>query len=281
MGKIKIICDSMADLTKEQIEKYDIEVLPLTVILDDKEYRDGIDINLDEFYNILEEKKIYPKTSQITYGQFKEAFDKYVAEGRTIFYIASSASATGTYQSAVMAKNDTEGDIYLYDASSLTFGAGITVLTAARLIEEGVSIEDTMLELDKLKENMNIIFAVDSLTHLQKGGRISSTKALMGNILNIKPICEVKDGLVVQLGQVRGKKNIIGKLIEFTDEIIKDNLNDEVICIGYMNNEKEKEKLEEIIKEKYNPKRIISFKIGSCIGAHSGPGVLGIVTFKK
>lgn len=281
MGKIKIICDSMADLTKEQIEKYDIEVLPLTVILDDKEYRDGIDINLDEFYNILEEKKIYPKTSQITYGQFKEAFDKYVAEGRTIFYIASSASATGTYQSAVMAKNDTEGDIYLYDASSLTFGAGITVLTAARLIEEGVSIEDIMLELDKLKENMNIIFAVDSLTHLQKGGRISSTKALMGNILNIKPICEVKDGLVVQLGQVRGKKNIIGKLIEFTDEIIKDNLNDEVICIGYMNNEKEKEKLEEIIKEKYNPKRIISFKIGSCIGAHSGPGVLGIVTFKK
>lgn len=281
MGKIKIICDSMADLTKEQVEKYDIEVLPLTVILDDKEYRDGIDIDLDEFYEILEEKKIYPKTSQITYGQFKEAFDKYVAEGRTIFYIASSASATGTYQSAVMAKNDTEGDIYLYDASSLTFGAGITVLTAARLIEEGVSIEDTMLQLDKLKENMNIIFAVDSLTHLQKGGRISSTKALMGNILNIKPICEVKDGLVVQLGQVRGKKNIIGKLIEFTDEIIKDDLNDEVICIGYMNNEKEKEKLEEIIKEKYNPKRIIPFKIGSCIGAHSGPGVLGIVTFKK
>ncbi len=281
MGKIKIICDSMADLTEEQVEKYDIEVLPLTVILDDKEYRDGIDIDLDEFYNILEEKKIYPKTSQITYGQFKEAFDKYVAEGRTIFYIASSASATGTYQSAVMAKNDTEGDIYLYDASSLTFGAGITVLTAARLIEEGVSIEDTMLQLDKLKENMNIIFAVDSLTHLQKGGRISSTKALMGNILNIKPICEVKDGLVVQLGQVRGKKNIIGKLIEFTDEIIKDNLNDEVICIGYMNNQKEKEKLEEVIKEKYNPKRIITFKIGSCIGAHSGPGVLGIVTFKK
>ena len=281
MGNIKIICDSMSDLTKEQIERYDIEVLPLTVIIEGKEYRDGIDIDVDEFYKILEEKKVYPKTSQITYGQFKEVFDKYIAEGKTIFYIASSASATGTYQSAVMAKNDTEGDIYLYDASSLTFGAGLLVLRAAQLIEEGVSIEDVMPQIDDIREHMNIIFAVDSLTHLQKGGRISSTKAVMGNILNIKPICEVKGGLVVQLGQVRGKKNVINKLIEFTDEAVKDNLNDEVIYIGYMNNEKEKEKFEEVIREKYNPKKIESFKIGSCIGTHSGPGVLGIVTFTK
>ena len=281
MGNIKIICDSMADLTKEQIERYDIEVLPLTVIIEGKEYRDGIDIDVDEFYKILEEKKVYPKTSQITYGQFKEVFDKYIAEGKTIFYIASSASATGTYQSAVMAKNDTEGDIYLYDASCLTFGAGLLVLRAAQLIEEGTSIEDVMPQIDDIREHMNIIFAVDSLTHLQKGGRISSTKAVMGNILNIKPICEVKGGLVVQLGQVRGKKNVINKLIEFTDEAVKDNLNDEVIYIGYMNNEKEKEKFEEVIREKYNPKKIESFKIGSCIGTHSGPGVLGIVTFTK
>ena len=79
MGKIKLICDSMADLTKDQIEKYDIEVLPLTVILDDKEYKDGIDFELDEFYQLLKDKK-YPKTSQVTYVQFKTAFDKYVAD---------------------------------------------------------------------------------------------------------------------------------------------------------------------------------------------------------
>ena len=79
----------MSDLTKEQIEKYDIEVLPLTVILEDKEYKDGIDFELDEFYKILEDKKVYPKPSQVTYGQFKTVFDKYIAEGRTIFYVAS------------------------------------------------------------------------------------------------------------------------------------------------------------------------------------------------
>ena len=278
MGKIKLICDSMADLTKDQIEKYDIEVLPLTVILDDKEYKDGIDFELDEFYQLLKDKK-YPKTSQVTYGQFKTAFDKYVADGRTIFYIASSANATGSYQSAVMAKNDTEGDIHLYDASNLTFGAGMFVLKAAQLLEEGKTLDEVIKELNIIKECL--VFSIDSLNHLQKGGRISSTKAMVGNLLNVKPICEVKDGLVTQLGQVRGKKNVINKLIEATDELTGGNIDTSIMYIGYMDNEKEKDKMVEALKEKYNPDKIGTFKIGSCIGSHSGPGVLGILSFKK
>ena len=278
MGKIKLICDSMADLTKDQIEKYDIEVLPLTVILDDKEYKDGIDFELDEFYQLLKDKK-YPKTSQVTYGQFKTAFDKYVADGRTIFYIASSANATGSYQSAVMAKNDTEGDIHLYDASNLTFGAGMFVLKAAQLLEEGKTLDEVIKELNIIK--YCLVFSIDSLNHLQKGGRISSTKAMVGNLLNVKPICEVKDGLVTQLGQVRGKKNVINKLIEATDELTGGNIDTSIMYIGYMDNEKEKDKMVEALKEKYNPDKIGTFKIGSCIGSHSGPGVLGILSFKK
>ena len=270
MGKIKLICDSMADLTKDQIEKYDIEVLPLTVILDDKEYKDGIDFELDEFYQLLKDKK-YPKTSQVTYGQFKTAFDKYVADGRTIFYIASSANATGSYQSAVMAKNDTEGDIHLYDASNLTFGAGMFVLKAAQLLEEGKTLDEVIKELNIIKEKYCLVFSIDSLNHLQKGGRISSTKAMVGNLLNVKPICEVKDGLVTQLGQVRGKKNVINKLIEATDELTGGNIDTSIMYIGYMDNEKEKDKMVEALKEKYNPDKIGTFKIGSCIGSHSGP----------
>ena len=234
MGKIKLICDSMADLTKEQIEKYDIEVLPL-----------------------------------------------YVAEGRTIFYIASSANATGSYQSAVMAKNDTEGDIHLYDASNLTFGAGMFVLRAAQLLEEGKSIDEIISELNIIKEKYCLVFSIDSLNHLQKGGRISSTKAIVGNLLNVKPICEVKDGLVTQLGQVRGKKNVINKLIEVTDELTGGDIDTSIMYVGYMDNEKEKDKMVEALKEKYNPDQIGTFKVGSCIGSHSGPGVLGVLSFKK
>ena len=281
MSKIKIICDSMSDLTKEQIEKYDIEVLPLTVILEDKEYKDGIDFELDEFYKILKDKKVYPKTSQVTYGQFKTVFDKYIAEGRTIFYVASSANATGSYQSAVMAKNDTDGDIHLYDASNLTFGAGIFVLRAAELAEQGKTVEEIIPELDLIKEKYCLVFSIDSLNHLQKGGRISSTKAVLGNILNVKPICEVKDGLVSQLGQVRGKKNVISKLIETTDELTNGQIDNKVMYVGYMDNIKERDALIEALKQKYNPEKIGSFRIGSCIGSHSGPGVLGILSFKK
>ena len=281
MSDIKIICDSMSDLTKEQVEKYDIEVLPLTIILEDKEYRDGIDIELDEFYKILKDKKVYPKTSQVTYGQFKTVFDKYLAEGKTIFYIAASANATGSYQSAVMAKNDTDGEIYMYDASNLSFGAGIFVLRAAELIEQGKSIEEVMTELDLIKEKQSLIFAIDSLNHLQKGGRISSTKAVLGNILNVKPICGVEDGLVAQLGQVRGKKNVINKIIETAEELQDGQVNDKIMYVGYMDNEKERDALIEALKEKYNPEKIGTFKVGSCIGSHSGPGVLGLLTFKK
>lgn len=281
MSKIKIICDSMSDLTKENIQKYDIEVLPLTIILNDKEYKDGVDIELDEFYQILEAKKIFPKTSQVTYGQFKEAFEKYTEDDTTVFYIASSANATGSYQSALMAKNDMQGDIHIYDASNLTFGAGIFVLKAAEMAKEGKTVEEIEKQLDLIKEKYCLVFSVDSLTHLQKGGRISSTKAAVGNLLNIKPICEVKDGLVNQLGQVRGKKNVINKLIEIIEEQTADELDNEIMYIGYMNNEKERDKLEEALKDKFNPKEIRYFKIGSGIGTHSGPGVLGVLSFKK
>ena len=126
-NNIKIICDSLSDVNKEYLQQYDIDVVPLTLILNGKEYRDGIDIEPEEFYKILREENAHPKTSQATYAQFKEVFDKYTKEGKTILYISGSAAATGTCQSAIMAKNDIEGDIYIYDTNNLTFGSGFFV----------------------------------------------------------------------------------------------------------------------------------------------------------
>ena len=150
-----------------------------------------------------------------------------------------------------------------------------------QLLEEGKTLDEVIKELNIIKEKYCLVFSIDSLNHLQKGGRISSTKAMVGNLLNVKPICEVKDGLVTQLGQVRGKKNVINKLIEATDELTGGNIDTSIMYIGYMDNEKEKDKMVEALKEKYNPDKIGTFKIGSCIGSHSGPGVLGILSFKK
>ncbi|SCH99089.1 MULTISPECIES: DegV family protein [unclassified Romboutsia] len=281
MSNLKIVCDSLSDISIELVNKYDIEVIPLTVIIDGKEYKDGIDIAKEEFYKRLRKEHIYPKTSQATYAQFKEVFTKYVNQGKEVLYVAGSSTATGTYQSANMAKNDIDGKIYMYDSQSFSYGIGVLVVEAARLANEGKTGEEIIQRLQNLREKSYLLFSVDTLEYLQKGGRISSTKATIANILNIKPILDVKDGLVSPVTQVRGKKNVVSKMIELIKENCGDDLSDQVIYIGYSDDEKEKLKLIEAAKEELNPKDIQFFMVGTCIGSHSGPGVTGILTFKK
>lgn len=281
MNNLKIVCDSLSDVPIELVKEYDIEVVPLTVIIDNKEYKDGIDITKEDFYKKLREENVYPKTSQATYTQFKEVFEKYIREGKDILYIAGSSTATGTYQSAVMAKNDLDGNIYTYDSQSFSYGIGVLVVRAAELAKEGKTATEIISELQILRDQSYLLFSVDTLEYLQKGGRISSTKATIANILNIKPILDVRDGLVAPIAQVRGKKNVISKMIDLIKDKCGDDLSDQVIYIGYSDDDKEKEKLIEVAKNELNPKDIKFFMVGTCIGSHSGPGVTGILTFKK
>lgn len=282
MNNIKIICDSLSDVPKDILEKYDIEVVPLTVILNGKEYKDGIDITKEEFYKILRDDKVYPKTSQATYAQFTEVFEKYIKQGKEIIYISGSSSATGTYQSANMAKNDLDTDnIYTYDSQTFSFGIGYLVVKAAELAKEGKSPNEIIEILNDIREKSYLLFSVDTLDYLKNGGRISSTKATIGSILNIKPILDVKDGLVSSVAQVRGKKNVISKMIELVKENCGEDLSNQIIYIGYSDDFKEKEKLTDAIKEEFNPIDIQYFMVGTCIGAHSGPGVTGLLAFKK
>ena len=281
MSKIKIICDSLCDLEKEDLEKYDIECVPLTVILDDKEYRDGIDISKDEYYKILKESDAQPKTSQATYAQFDEVFRRNLADGKEILYIAASSAATGTYQSSVMAKNDIEGNITVFDSKQLCYGITEFILKAVEMRDNGNSVEEIVEELEKLRERISVIFYVDTLDYLLRGGRISSTKAAIGSILNIKPILHVSEGLVSQLAQVRGKKALVSKMTELLEEECGNDLSDQTVYIGYSDNEAERDKMAEAVRKDFNPGEIKFFKIGTGIVTHSGPGVLGIIALKN
>ena len=281
MSKIKIICDSLCDLEKEELEKYDIECVPLTVILNDKEYRDGIDISKDEYYKILRESDVHPKTSQATYAQFDEVFRKYVAEGKDVLYIAASSAATGTYQSSVMAKNDIDGNITVFDSMQVCYGITEFIMKAVEMRDNGNSVEEIIEELENLREKISVIFYVDTLDFLRRGGRISSTKAAIGSILNIKPILYVKDGLVSQLGQVRGKKALVSKMTEILADECGTDLSNQTVYLGYSDNEAERDKLAEAIRKDFNPGDIKFFKIGTGIVTHSGPGVAGIISLKN
>ena len=135
--KIKLIYDSMCDIPEEINNKEFVEMIPLTINIDGKEYKDGIDFTKEEFYNILNNSNSLPKTSQVTYIDFKEKFEKYTKEGYDVICITGSSKASGTYQSANLAKADVEGNIYIFDSLFLSLGSGQYIIKASHLIEEG------------------------------------------------------------------------------------------------------------------------------------------------
>ncbi len=281
MNNIKIICDTMNDVPQDVVDKYDIDVLPATIIFNEKEYKAGVDLNGDEFYKMLRESKEIPKTSQITYATFSEVFNKYINEGKTVLYLAGSSVSSGTYQSAMLAKSDIEGPLYIFDTYSLCIGGGMLAKEAAIMAEEGKSIEEIIEKLEELKDKVQVYFSVDALDHLHKGGRISGAKAAVGTLLNIKPILKIEDGLVKQKSQVRGSKKIMSGLMDKLTEEVSGDFSDIDVYVAYNDDLDLRDQFVERVKEKLNPRNVYSIQIGSCVACHSGPDVLGIACLSK
>lgn len=274
MSKIKIICESMSDLL---VENKDIEILPVNIAFEGKEYKAGVDLTTDEFYKMLRNSSAMPTTSQVTYNTFYEVFEKYIKEGYEVLYIAGSSSASGTYQSAILAKNDLESDkVHIFDTLSLSAGGGILVFKAYEMIKEGKNINEILEKLEEYKKSVHLFFSVDTLDYLKKGGRISGTTATIGNLLNIKPILKVEDGLVKQKTKVRGSKKIMSALIKELKDEVGEDFSQKIVCVGYGDDLSLKDELIQKVKEELNPKQILSFQIGACIISHSGPEVLGL-----
>ena len=281
MSDLKIICDSLADVPKNLVKLYDIEVIPLTIIINDIEYKDGQNLTNEEFYKLIKEYDEIPKTSQATYIQFKAIFKKYLDQGKKILYISGSSKVTGTYQSAMITKNDLQGEIHIFDSLNLSYGCGAQVVTACEMNEQGKSIEDIVKRLEEIRDNILVLFAVDNLDYLKKGGRLSASKAAIGSMLSIKPILQMQDGLIVNIDQARGHKKVISKLISITKEHFKNNIEDKRIGIAHGDNEVEFEKLKEAINSELKFTKMTETKIGPSIGSHTGAGTIGLCMWNK
>lgn len=275
---IKIVCDSISDLPIEIIEKYDIEIVPLTVIFGGAEYLDGENLTNNKFYKMLRETDSMPKTSQATYAQFKLVFEKYNNSDTQVLYIAGSSAASGTYQSSILAKNDGYNNITVFDTQSVSIGSALFVVKACEMASNGYSVEEIISNLDKLKGSEDVVFSVDDLKYLKMGGRISSTKATLGNLLSIKPILEVKDGLVSQKSQVRGKKQIYSTLVKSLISKYGNDLTNRTIIIGCGDNESDLSILKDALLKEATIKdvNLYSVNIGCVVCSHSGPGIVGI-----
>lgn len=281
MSDLKIICDSLADVPENLVKLYDIEVIPLTIIINDIEYKDGQNLTNEQFYKLIKEYDEIPKTSQATYIQFKSIFKKYLDQGKKILYISGSSKVTGTYQSAMITKNDLQGEIHIFDSLNLSYGCGAQVVTACEMNEERKSIEDIVKKLEEIRDNILVLFAVDNLDYLKKGGRLSASKAAIGSMLSIKPILQMQDGLIVNIDQARGHKKVISKLISITKEHFKNNIEDKRIGIAHGDNEVEFEKLKEAINSELKFTKMTETKIGPSIGSHTGAGTIGLCMWNK
>lgn len=281
MSKVQIITDSMIDLPRDLVDKYNIIVIPLTILFGEDEYRDGIDLTGSEFYEKLIQSENLPKTSQIPPSTFIEVFKKTLDQGKEILCINGSSKASGTHQSAVIAKNSLDSNkIQVFDSMGLSFGGGILVYEAARLVEEGKSMGEIIERLNDIRPKVDHIFTVDTLEYLKKGGRLNPMKAAIATMLNIKPILTVIDGLVESIDKVRGSKKVVGKMIELAKEGGK-SFENKLVGISHANCPDALETLKEQVLSELNPKELIITEIGCTIGTHAGPGTLAIFYLKE
>lgn len=277
--KIKLICDSLCDIPLEIQNKEYVDVVPLTIMFNDKEYKDNVDISKEQYYEVLRNSKEIPKTSQATYIQFKELFNKYIDEGYKIICINGSSKSSGTHQSAMLVRTDMgdkANDIYMFDTMSLSLGSGQFVIKACDLIEEGLSCEDIIKSLDDIRESVMLFFAPNTLDYLKKSGRVSVATAIIGNILHLVPIFSFPNGEANLEDKVRGSKHLASKLVDMIIEKNEGNLEDKIITIGYGANLKDFEKLEKEVQKRIKAKKVLITRGGACICSHTGPDILAI-----
>ena len=285
MKKYDIFTDSSCDLNKDVIEKYDLKVMQLEVTIDDNEPVFNRDIDITKFYEQLK-NGANAKTSAVTLGHFKENMKKSLEEGKDIIYLGFSSGLSATYNNGVMIINELrekypERKIIDIDTLCATGGQGLVVYYAAKLREEGATIEEVEKKVLLIKDRIQHQVKVNDLFFLKRGGRISATTAIAGSVLNIKPIITMDiTGRLATVGKVRGKKAAVVELFNR----MKSNENIEELPYVYISHSAcidEAENLKNMVVEQYPKAEVVIGDIGPVIGAHTGPGALVISYVSK
>lgn len=282
---IRIVMDSSCDLGKDKAEELGYEIVSLKTIFGETIYNDGVDLTTTQFYEKLIESDQLPTTSQPTPGDFKETFERVLADGDEILCLCLSSKLSGTFQSAefaVSALNAWE-KIRVVDTESATVGIQMLAERADQLIAEGKSINEIGEILDKEKEEIRIIALLDTLEYLRKGGRISAVAAAAGSLLSIKPVITVAEGEVAVLGKARGSKAGNNLLRKYVDE--KGPIDFErpfrLVYSGFSTAILEKyiKDSKDLYEGHIDLSHLDATCIGSTIGTHIGPGAFGVAFF--
>lgn len=288
MREYVILTDSSCDLPSELATRLGLEVVPLTVLLDGKTFRNYLDereISAADFYAQIKAGKS-ATTSAVNVDEFTQAMESFLQAGKDVLYLGFSSGLSATYQASTIAAEDLaakypEAKVLTVDTLCASMGQGLLVYLAAQAKQDGKGIEEVRDYVESIRLNLAHYFTVDDLHHLKRGGRISTAAAILGSTLQIKPILHVNDeGRLIPIGKVRGRKQAIKKLAEHLMELGTD-LEGQSIFISHGNCLEEAELLASMIREQTPVKEVILSFVGPVIGAHSGPGTIALFFLGK
>ena len=275
---MRLIVDSACDLSLSYLEDHNIIVVPLSVIVEDKEYVDMFEIKNDQIYALIKEGK-HPRTSQVPLEKFDTEFRKLAAEGESALYIALSSDLSGTYQAAVLASSQVKEDypdfdLRIIDSRQASLGIGLLVREAIQMMTDGFGSKEIYERLTFMTKHVISIFTVEDLNYLAEGGRLSKSSAFLGGLLNIHPLLEVVAGKLEPKEKFRGRKRVLNRMYERLGEA--SHLNEQTVLIVHTNDTETVAEMKKHIQATFGPKEIIDYPIGAVVAAHTGMGTLGL-----
>lgn len=280
---IRILTDSASDISQETAKKWGITVLPMNVRFGDEEFLDGVTLSSEDFYHKLIETSEVPKTSQISPYVYEQEFEKADECGDELIYFCISSGVSGCYQSAVLAAEDYSENIHIVDTRQFCISEYILVQRAVVLRDEGKSCDEILSTIQEEMKKVHVISVFDTLEYLKLGGRLSSAAAFAGNVLMIKPVITIEDGVVKVIGKARGSKNSHNMLTEFVQKSGGIDF-DKPICLAYSGFSKEmldKYVVDSKILYEGNEDKLQYAVVGATIGTYAGPGAIALAYFEK
>lgn len=284
MPKIKIATDSTADIPKSFCEELDIAVLPLTILADGKEYRDGVDITPSEFYHIIDESKILPVSSQVASALYSELFEETWKAGYTnLIQVTINSKGSGTYQAAVLTRDlfyeehpeaKEQLRIHILDSRTYSMTYGIPVIEGARMIRNGAAVENVISHIEESLRHSRPMFVPLNLRCVKKSGRISPAAAFVGDAIGLKPLITFEDGEAKIVSKARGENKAIEALL---DICMKERVPNTDYALVYGSNPDAFTKFREACMKVMDRPPLAEYPVGCVISINTGPDMVGII----
>jgi len=278
MSKVAVITDSTAYIPDDLLKQHSITVTPQILIWGDETFQDGVDILPNEFYKRLSTAKVMPTTSQVSIMTMKSIFEELLEKEYDVLGVFISSKLSGTIQSAQQALEmlpEAKEKIAIVDSESTAMAMGFQVLTAARAAQEGAKLKECQALAEKAKENTGVLFVVDTLEFLHRGGRIGGAQKFLGTALNLKPILELRDGRVESVDKVRTKSKAYERVLDLLTEQIGGRSPVHLATL-HANAESDARSLLGAAVTRLQPVETIFAGVSPVIGTHAGPGTVGL-----